>query len=53
MKDGHWAGSVDLGSHPAGAVAIGVGDFDHNGIGDVMWQDKSEGHIDPWLLASS
>jgi hypothetical protein len=34
-------------------VAIGVGDFDHNGVSDIMWLDKGTAHIDNWLLAYS
>jgi VCBS repeat-containing protein len=34
-------------------VAFGVGDFDHNGVGDVMWHDTGSGHLDNWLLAYS
>jgi len=34
-------------------VAVGVGDFDHNGVGDIMWLDKGTGHIDNWMLAYS
>lgn len=53
IADGQWAGSVDVGSHPAGSVAIGVGDFDHNGAADIMWRDTATGHIENWLLAYS
>jgi 6-phosphogluconolactonase (cycloisomerase 2 family) len=34
-------------------VAVGVGDFDHSGVADIMWQDKGTGHIDNWMLAYS
>jgi hypothetical protein len=30
-----------------------VGDFDHNGVADIMWLDKGTSHIDNWLLAYS
>ena len=48
---GAWEGSVDLGTHPAGWTAVGVGDFEHNGVPDIMWFNPSTGHIDNWLLA--
>ena len=38
---------------PAGAVAVGVGDFDHNGVGDIMWRDTGTGQIENWMLAYS
>jgi VCBS repeat protein len=31
IKDGQWAGNFDIGLHPPGASAVGVGDFDHSG----------------------
>jgi hypothetical protein len=34
-------------------LAIGVGDFDHSGINDIMWRDTGTGHVDNWLLAYS
>jgi hypothetical protein len=34
-------------------IAVGVGDFDHNGVSDIMWHDTGTGHIDNWLLAYS
>ena len=51
MHDGHWAGSVDVGTHPAGWVAVGIGDFDRNGVNDVMWFNPVTGQIDNWMLA--
>jgi len=53
MNDGQWSASADIGNHPAGAVAVGVGDFDHNGVSDIMWRDTATGGIDNWLLAVS
>ena len=53
MKDDHWSASLDVGAHPAGAVAVGVGDFDHNGVSDIMWRDVATGHVDSWMLAYS
>ena len=64
IKNGQWAASFDIGSHPPGTapggsvfplspqpvVAVGVGDFDHNGVADIMWQDAGSNRIDNWLL---
>ena len=36
---------------PGLVVAVGVGDFDHNGVNDVMWHDTSNNRIDNWMLA--
>jgi len=36
---------------PAAIVAVGVGDFDHNGVSDVMWRDTGTGDIEIWQLA--
>jgi hypothetical protein len=35
---------------PQPVVAVGVGDFDHNGVADIMWQDAGSNRIDNWLL---
>jgi len=43
----------DVGSHPGGWTAVGVGDFDHNGVSDIMWRDTATGFIDNWMLALS
>jgi len=50
MQNAQWSASVDLGAHPAGAVPVGLGDFDHNGVPDLAWQDTASGHIDNWML---
>ena len=64
IKNGQWAGSFDIGSHPPGTVPggsvtpvppqpvvpVGVGDFDHNGVADIMWRDVGSNRIDNWLL---
>ena len=36
---------------PGSVVAIGVGDFDHNGVADIMWRDTSPNAIEIWRLA--
>ena len=47
------AAASNIGSHPGRSVAVGVGDFDHNGVADIMWRDTGTGHIDNWMLAYS
>ena len=34
-------------------VAVGVGDFDHSGVADIMWHDTGNNRIDNWMLAFS
>ena len=31
----------------------GVGDFDNNGVSDIMWLNPITGQIENWLLAYS
>ena len=37
ISNGQWAGSVDIGTHPAGYQPVGIGDFNHDGTSDVLW----------------
>lgn len=37
IANGAWAGSVDLGAHPAGYQVAGVGNFTGNGTADVLF----------------
>jgi hypothetical protein len=30
---------------------VGVGDFDHNGVADIMWRDANTGNVETWLIA--
>jgi hypothetical protein len=50
--NGQWAGSVDIGTHPAGWTPAGVGDFNHDGTSDILWREASTGHTEIWLLAN-
>ena len=50
IKNAQWAGSVDIGTHPAGWVPVGLGDFDHNGVPDIAWQETATNRIDNWML---
>ena len=49
-QNGQWVGSVDIGTHPAGWTAVGAGDFDGDGVNDIMWFNRSTGHIENWIL---
>ena len=51
MHDGNWKASDSIGEHAPGSVAVGVGDFDHNGVDDIVWQNTSNGHIETWMLS--
>ena len=51
MQDSHWAGSVDIGSHPPGWQPIGIGDSDGNGIADVWWRQGTSTHVEMWMLS--
>ena len=42
-----------LGAHPPGSTLAGVGDFDHNGVSDIMWRDNNTGNVETWLIAHS
>ena len=54
IKDGQWSAELDIGSHPAGpVVAVGVGDFDHNGVQRHHVAQPATGHIENWMLAYS
>jgi hypothetical protein len=42
--------ATDLGSHGAGWTVAGVGDFDGNGIDDVLWRNTTTGRVDEWRM---
>jgi hypothetical protein len=50
ISNGHWAGSVNIGSHPAGYHIAAVGDFAHDGTGDILWYNPSNGDVDLWKI---
>ena len=37
----HWVASVDVGSHPAGWLPSGIGDFNADGTSDLAWYNSS------------
>ena len=47
----HWTASIDLGSHPAGWVPTGIGDFNGDAASDLAWYNSATGDIDIWKLA--
>ena len=50
MANGQWAGSVDLGTHPAGYQISGIGDFNKDGTSDVLWFNPATRDTDIWSL---
>jgi hypothetical protein len=50
MADGKWAGSVDVGSHPAGYRPLAAADFNKDGTSDIVWYNPTTNDIDIWLL---
>jgi hypothetical protein len=46
----HWTASVDVGSHPAGWLPAGSGDFNADGTSDLAWYNAATGNIDVWKL---
>ena len=53
IAGGHWAGSDSLGAHPGGWAPAGAGDFNHDGIADVLWRTTAGNHLETWLLGNS
>ena len=41
ISNGQWAGSVDIGTHPAGLAAGVIGDFNGDGTSDVLWYNPT------------
>jgi Ca2+-binding RTX toxin-like protein len=48
----HWTASIDAGSHPAGWVPTGIGDFNSDATSDLAWFNPTTGDIDIWKLAN-
>ena len=47
----HWMRSVDVGSHPAGWLPAGIGDFNGDATSDVAWFNAATGNVDIWKLS--
>jgi hypothetical protein len=50
LSNGQWANSVSAGSHPAGYQVAGIGDFNGNNTGDILWYDPGTGDVDDWQI---
>jgi len=48
----HWSATVDVGLHPAGYAPALVGDFNHDGTGDLLWYNAATRDADLWKLAN-
>ncbi len=55
LSNGRWAASVDLGTHPGGSAwqISGTGDYNGDGISDVLWSDSATGQTDIWELSNT
>jgi len=49
----HWSASTDIGTHPAGWQPSLIGDFNGDGIADVLWRTTAGNHLETWLLGNS
>ena len=52
MVNGQWAGSIDIGAHPAGWAPAGIGDFNNDDTSDVLWFNAATGDAEVWLIAN-
>jgi subtilisin-like proprotein convertase family protein len=43
--------TTSLGSHPAGWLPAGTGDFNNDGSSDLAWYNAGTGNVDLWKLA--
>ncbi len=50
IQNGQWAGSVDIGTHPAGWSIAGVGDFNRDGTSDVLWFNAATNGAEIWEI---
>ena len=41
-----------IGSHPLGWSPAGIGDFDHNGVSDILWYQAGTNRAETWLLSA-
>jgi hypothetical protein len=52
LSNGNWSASVDPGGHPLGSHIAGVGDFNRDGTGDLLWFNPSSMSVDVWKLSN-
>jgi probable HAF family extracellular repeat protein len=52
LSNGHWVASINPGSHPGNAALAATGDFNHDGVSDVLWFN-SNGDLDEWLIGAN
>jgi hypothetical protein len=50
VSNGQWAGSVDVGSHPAGWQPLGAADFNRDGTSDIAWYNQTTNNVEVWLM---
>jgi len=48
----HWAATKDVGAHPAGWLPTSSGDFNHDGINDLLWYNSTTRDIDLWKISN-
>ncbi|MGB9364950.1 MAG: CARDB domain-containing protein [Xanthobacteraceae bacterium] len=48
----HWTASTTIGVHSPGYQISGIGDFNHDGTGDVLWYNPATRDTDIWSLNS-
>jgi hypothetical protein len=49
LQNGHWAGSVHVGSHPAGWQPA-IGDFNGDGTSDILWTNAASNATEVWQI---
>jgi Ca2+-binding RTX toxin-like protein len=52
IVEGAWAGSHNIGSHPAGWQMGPTGDYNNDGADDVLWYNPANGNVDIWKLVN-
>ena len=52
ISNGQWAGSTDVGLHPAGYQPTLIGDFNGDGTKDIAWYNASNGALDLWKISN-
>jgi len=50
MRGAHVAAEIPLPLPPTGAQLVGTGDYDGNGVSDLLWENSRSGEITLWQL---